>query len=94
MKNRKIYTVPLDENTNKPKNRHYRNDIVPDYRIRQVRKLLKAQGYRGKIVEIRNTRVDNRNSFRLVLRNDHDICGKFLVNLNSKLVRFDGTIAH
>lgn len=93
MKDKDIYTVPLEETHDKPKNRHYRSDTVPDYQINKVRKLLKVQGYRGKIVEIRNTRVDNRNSFRVVLRDDHDICGKFLVNLSSKLVRFDGTIA-
>lgn len=43
-------------------------------------------------MEIENTRVDTKHSFRVTLRDINGINGKFLVNLNSNLVSFDGTV--
>lgn len=97
MKNKDFYTVPLketkkDERIKKTDYKVFRRDTVPEYQEKRVRKLLKYEGYRGKLVQIENTRVDTKNSFRVTLRDQNGIAGKFLVNLTHKSVRFDGTV--
>lgn len=98
MKDKDFYTVPLketkkDERIKKTNHKVFRRDTVPEYQEKRVRKLLKDAGYRGTLVQIENTRVDTKNSFRVTLRDENGIAGKFLVNLTNKSVRFDGRLS-
>ena len=73
--------------------RYYRSDTVPQFKQQQVIRTLHHHGYNGKIVSIKNTRVDLTLSFKVILKDSGGITGNFLVNIANNDVVFKGTIS-
>jgi len=87
----KDYIVPLNPDELN-KRIIYRSSVRITSRQRnQVKRVLHSQGYEGKIVGIRYTRVNYKYSFRVLVKYQGNV-GQFLVNTKNETIRFDGMV--
>ncbi|ARN94039.1 hypothetical protein AZI11_14055 (plasmid) [Levilactobacillus brevis] len=87
----KDYIVPLNPDVIVKKTIYRSSSRITERQRNQVKRVLRSQGYQGKISSIRYTRVNYRYSFQIEVRYKGSI-GKFLVNTKNETVQFKGMV--
>ncbi|WP_338539450.1 hypothetical protein [Levilactobacillus brevis] len=87
----KDYIVPLNPDVIVKKTIYRSSARITNQQRDQVKRVLHKQGYQGRIISIRYTRVNYKYSFKVSVKYQGNV-GKFLVNTKNKTVEFKGMV--
>ena len=85
----KDYIVPLNPDVIVKKTIYRSSARITERQRNQVKRVLRSQGYQGRISSIRYTRVNYKYSFKVSVKYQGSV-GKFLVNTKNETVEFKG----
>ena len=87
----KDYIVPLNPDVIVKKTIYRSSARITERQRNQVKRVLRSQGYQGRISSIRYTRVNYKYSFKVSVKYRGSV-GKFLVNTKNETVEFKGMV--